>query len=247
MENSNPTTLTYLDDAYQTTDNATVVGVETREDELITIYLDATIFYPQGGGQPFDLGSISNASGTFDVQQVRFSPDGLVHHIGIFTSGSLKTGDSVELLVDGARRMLNNKLHTAGHLVDVAMIQAGYDFEPSKGYHFPDSPYVEYKGSIPPEEREEAKLKLEAELETLVHSGDSVKWRTVNGKEALKEDCKYIPDYLPEGKPIRVVTISGLGCPCGGTHLRTNAEIGKISIKKIKVKGGNTRVSYRLD
>lgn len=247
MSDSSPTQLTYLDDPYQLELTASVSAVFENEHGSITIHLDQTVFYPQGGGQPYDLGTITNADGAFDVQQVRFTPDGLVHHIGEFKTGSFTADATVELKVDGERRALHNRLHTAGHLVDVAMIKAGYDFEPSKGYHFPDSPYVEYKGVIPAEEREEAKAKLDGALAALIADDASVAWRTVQNKEDLKEDCKFIPDYLPEGKPIRVVTVSGLGCPCGGTHVLKNSDIGKVTIKRIKAKSGNTRVSYLLE
>jgi Ser-tRNA(Ala) deacylase AlaX len=246
MKSTTTTALTYLDDPYQLTLSATVLDIETREDGLVSLILDQTVFYPQGGGQPYDLGVISTADATFEVQQVRFTPDGFVHHIGASSDG-FKAGDAVELQVDEERRMLHCRLHTAGHLVDVAMIKAGFDFEPSKGYHFADSPYVEYKGSIDAEDRPAAIERLNSELGALIDANAVVKWRTVLDKEALTEDCKFIPDYLPEGKPIRVVTVSGLGCPCGGTHVKTNGEIGRVTVKKIKVKSGNTRVSYQLN
>ena len=197
MSEHSPTSLVYLDDPNQLELEAVVVAIFENDFGSTTIHLDQTVFYPQGGGQPYDQGTLTADSGSFDVQQVRFTPDGLVHHIGEFSTGSLSVGNTVKLNVNGERRALHNRLHTAGHLVDVAMIEAGYDFEPSKGYHFPDSPYVEYKGVIPAEEREQAKANLDAALQRMIYEDTKVAWRTVNDKEDLKEDCKFIPDYLP--------------------------------------------------
>lgn len=240
------TTLTYLDDPYQLQAEATVVGSETREDGQQVLFLDHTIFYPQGGGQPFDFGFIHTPSLDFRVEEVRFI-DGIVHHIGVLLGGAIPSaGTTVGLKVDEERRKMHCKIHTAGHLVDVAMLKAGFEFRPSKGYHFADSPYVEYVGVIPAEEREAAKANLDEQLKALIAANTPVHWRIVGSREDLLEDCKFIPDYLPEGKPIRVVNVAGLGCPCGGTHVKELSELGHVSIKKIKSKKGFTRVTYQL-
>ena len=58
--------------------------------------------------------------------------------------------------------------------------------------------------------------------------------------------CVDVDDYIPEGKPVRVVSMAGYGCPCGGTHVDNLRELGKVEVTKIKSKKGNTRVSYKL-
>lgn len=66
-------------------------------------------------------------------------------------SNSEKPGDQASLSLDGAKRVRHAVLHSAGHAVDKAMVAtagAGV-FSPSKGYHFEDSPYVEYLGVLP--------------------------------------------------------------------------------------------------
>jgi len=217
------------------------------EDGRTSVIAPSTIFYPQGGGQPFDTGLIVGPNLSFQVEEVRMI-DGEVHHIGNIKKGDLpEAGNSLHFTIDQERRALHNGLHTAGHLVDAAMYNAGFRFEPSKGYHFPDSPYVEYIGSIPAEEREAAINTLNAELSKLILEDSEVLYRTEQSKEGLKKDCLYIPDYLPEGKPIRVVTVAGWGCACGGTHVKSTGELKGMRIKKLKVKKGFLRVSYSLD
>ena len=63
-------------------------------------------------------------------------------------------GDQVSLLLYPGHRMTHARIHSAGHLLDVAMRRAGRrDMKPSKGYHFEKGSYVEYEGVVPAEER----------------------------------------------------------------------------------------------
>jgi len=242
------TELLYMGDAYLWETEASLLAQETREDGRVDLILDRTIFYPQGGGQPFDQGWIHTDSCDFRIEETRFTPDGIVHHIGFLKEGSSpEILSKVKLKIDQPRRLANNKLHTAGHLIDAAMYTTGFRFEPAKGYHFPDSPYVEYVGVIPAEEREQAILKLNTEMARMIAEDQPVEQRIVQTKEELKTDCLYIPDYLLEGKPIRVVTVAGFGCPCGGTHVKSNGELGSVEVRKIKSKKGLTRVSYAVN
>lgn len=56
----------------------------------------------------------------------------------------------VEMKVDGDKRLLYARLHSAGHLLDMAVARLGYQWHPSKGCHFPVGAYVEYVGAIDP-------------------------------------------------------------------------------------------------
>jgi Ser-tRNA(Ala) deacylase AlaX len=99
------------------------------------------------GGQPADTGTISSPDGSskFEVVHVQ-KPKGSSHieHIGSYSSEShFREGDEVSVEIDSERRMLNARVHSAGHLLDSALYLLGMtDLEPSKGYHFPDGPYV---------------------------------------------------------------------------------------------------------
>ncbi len=63
-------------------------------------------------------------------------------------------------------------------------------------------------------------------------------------KDKMKEVCHFVPDYIPEGKPARVVMYGDFGVPCGGTHVSSLGEINQIVIRKIKAEKGNVRVAY---
>ncbi len=138
-----PTSLTYLEDMSLLALEAEVLAVEEEEGKTVVV-LDQTIFYPQGGGQPFDQGFIRSASAVFKVEEVRFV-DGIVKHVGMFEQGNFSAGETVQCEVDAERRLLHARLHSAGHVVDLALLEfPNIHWKPGKGYHFPQGPYVEY-------------------------------------------------------------------------------------------------------
>ena len=241
------TKLLYLDDTYQSAGTAVITSIEEIDGKGMAIILDQTIFYPQGGGQPADQGQISNNSGNcFMVNDVR-SIDGVVHHFGQFSGGTIAVNETVNLSIDMQRRLLNARLHSAGHLIDAAVQSLQLPLTPTKGYHFPDGPYVEYSGEIAADTREDIRLQLEKKANELIHSQIGVEVITTN-KAELANLCSFVPDYVSDQKPIRLVTfVPKLGCPCGGTHVQNSQEIKEIKLTKLRIKGGQTRISYQLD
>lgn len=230
------TKLLYLEDFNLLSCAAKVVEVFKENDRDIVI-LDQTVFYPQGGGQPYDKGTIESTNVKFIVEEVRFL-DGLVRHIGSFENGILSQGDAVKCQVDEERRNLNSRLHSGGHLVDMAVHELKADWVPGKGFHFPEGPYVEYSGSLEGVDVE----KLKSELENLCNQFIG------EGKETKLE---FMDKEQMEGKPARVVFFgdsptggAGFGVPCGGTHVSNISGIGSLTIRKIKNDGGNIRVGY---
>jgi Ser-tRNA(Ala) deacylase AlaX len=238
------TRLLYLEDFTLLDATATIVQC-AQDDGKTIILLDGTIFYPQGGGQPYDKGVIENTSGKFLVEEVRFV-EGLVKHSGKFEEGSFLPGDSVRCLVDKERRELHSRLHSAGHVVDMAVNDLGFEWIPGKGYHFPDGPYVEYTGNIAVEDKEKLKTALEQRCNELAKESCSTKLLFM-GKEDMKQVCRFIPDYLPIDKPSRVVMYGSFGVPCGGTHVSNLQDIKHITIRKLSAKGPTIRVSYNIE
>lgn len=231
------TSLLYLSDTYQFTGQATVLSVQIVDDQKIVV-LDQTIFYPQGGGQPYDTGEIIGVE-SFVVTKVRLQPDGTVHHFG---QGNLVVGETVQLQVDASRRLENARIHTAGHLVDVAVKNLGIDLKPTKGFHDPAGSYVEYEGGL--EISDDLMAELETAVNELVRADLAVIIEDLAPAEAAERGV-----WAPPGKSARFVYFAGyesIGCGCGGTHVKSTAEIGQITIRKIKSKKGMTRISYAV-
>ncbi len=238
------TKLIYLEDFNLVTSDAKVFEV-TEENGKKIVILDQTIFYPQGGGQSYDKGRIEGSSGKFLVEEVRFV-DGIVKHIGAFESGSFKVGESVKCLVDKSRRTLHSRIHSAGHVVDMAVTDLKLSWVPGKGYHFPEGPYVEFIGSLDGLDKEKLKIDIENLCNKFVEENRETKLLFIE-KEKMKEVCHFVPDFIPEGKPARVVMYGGFGVPCGGTHVGHLGDICHMTIRKIKAEGANVRVGYDVE
>ena len=240
------TALNYLQDTYQFSALAKVMAVGKDEQGRDYIILDQTIFYPQGGGQPYDTGSITNSNGSFIVTDVRLVGEN-VYHYGFFNNLPFQVGEKVNLTVDEARRRLNAKNHSAGHLLDTVLHEIDSSLIPVKGFHFPEGPYVEYAGELK-EDPETLAKKIEEKMNGLITEGSVVKTEIVANRAELEKHCHYVPGYIPENKPARVVTLYGdKGTPCGGTHVKDIKELGLAKITKIKNKEGNIRISYSVN
>ncbi|MBI3335802.1 MAG: hypothetical protein HY001_04890 [Candidatus Portnoybacteria bacterium] len=235
------TKLLYLEDFTLLEANGKVVEV-TQENGRDIIVLDQTIFYPQGGGQPYDKGIIEWPSGKFFVEEVRFV-GGIVKHIGKFESGTLQKEEMVKCVVDKERRALHSRIHSAGHVVDMAIYELKLSWTPGKGYHFPEGPYVEYVGSLEGLDKEKIKADVENLCNKFVQESRQTELLFMD-KEKMKKVCHFVPDYIPEGKPARVVMYGDFGIPCGGTHVSNLAEIKPMTIRKIKTEGSNVRIAY---
>lgn len=133
-------------------------------------------------------------------------------------------------------------MHSAGHLLDVAMTRAGRtDLKPSKGYHFDVGAYVEYVGEVDAKDRESLVAKInEIANQIITHTKPEVTVfkKICSYQEAQKELEKAggVPDYIPNGQSLRVLKLTpdDLGCPCGGTHVDHISEIKKLEVTKIK-------------
>ncbi len=239
---------TYLDclnDSYKFEAEAQILSVTTLEDGRTAVILNKTIFYPQGGGQPADQGFIQSTGAKFEVIDVR-SVDGKVFHYGNFLHGNFAPADIVKLSISAERRMLNARLHSAGHLIDVVIQKLGLPVQPSKGYHFPDSPYVEYVGAFDAANKDALTQQIETEVKQLIEQNIPLKVTVTDSGEATKL-CRTLPEYVDKSKPIRVVNIGdNPGWPCGGTHLKELKELGSLTISKIRTKGDRIRISYAL-
>jgi len=198
---------------------------------ILAIIVDARPFHPQGGGQPSDVGCIRHARTGAELRVAKVTFDfatGVVTHacpgVAAADADDWISGDACELEVDAATREAYSACHSAGHAVDSAMVRAGYLLPPTKGYHFLDGPYVEYRGVIPADDREPLVKKLQDEFRNIVHEDIATTIESLPLAQAEAElnavqenfDLSVFKD--PE---VRVVGVAGFRCPCGGTHVRS--------------------------
>ncbi|KAL8718279.1 MAG: hypothetical protein Q9225_004557 [Loekoesia sp. 1 TL-2023] len=233
--------------------------VKDSSDIEHAVITDSTIFYVQGGGQPSDTGTMTSdlaakAGSIFEVKSVRHPAQGSqILHLGRFIPvGATRpdAGEEVQQHVDAEKRNLYSRLHTAGHILGLAintLCREGVlpPLTESKASHYPDSAAVEFGGMIEGKHKDA----IQAKTDEFVRSARPVKihwWST----EELLQKCTGVAEgfELPDGEVMgRVVEMEGLGSyPCGGTHVQDCSQVGKIEVKKISRSKGTSRVSYRV-
>jgi Ser-tRNA(Ala) deacylase AlaX len=190
----------------------------------------------------------------------------VVYHYGQISAGAgIPVGTSVQLKVDAQKRRTCNKerycnfvadlqvlgvharLHSAGHLVDVAVRSILPDLKPGRGCHFPGGSYVEYEGTVPEQTKPSLKASLETELGKLV--SERIKTSVCDASvDDVPSLCGgWMPDYLTDkSKLYRIVTVGGLGCPCGGTHVDSTDELAGLTVTGVKFPKGKMKVSYNI-
>ncbi|KAF4175371.1 hypothetical protein CNMCM8927_008608 [Aspergillus lentulus] len=222
-------------------------GAEEGDYVIVT---EETIFHPQGGGQPSDNGQMKserNHNASFEVKNVRKSTDNRIYHLGKFSdqAQSIQEGEVVIQKIDTAKRNYHSRYHTAGHVLGLAVRQLKDrigSVSEVKANHAPGMACVEFRGLIAGEH----KAIIQDTVNQLVQRNLSVNvdwW----GEEKAKAQCVALPEgfAVPSDGNIRVVDIEGAGAyPCGGTHLPTTQDIGRIIVRKISRQKGITKVSY---
>jgi misacylated tRNA(Ala) deacylase len=229
----NMTELLFRDDAYLRSCTAVVAATDPRG-----IRLDRTVFYPIGGGQPGDTGVLRLSSGETItiVDTIKGAlPDDVVH---IPVPGTALPAPGAELVaeIDWERRYRLMRIHTCLHLLCsiVPGSVTGGQVGDGKGRLDFDVP-----GSSLDREA------ITARLNALVAEAWSVgpRWITDEELAAQPELVRTMSVKPPSGTGrVRLIEISGLDLqPCGGTHIRNLAEIGRVAVTKIENKGKQNR------
>lgn len=237
----------YLEDYATTTSQARVLVIEDLGEGTYRFILDQTCFYPGGGGQDFDLGTINWELGKLTITEVSKDKAGVIYHDGVLEGEVPVAQSDVVCHVDTDRRFLNSKLHCAGHLIDRAVELAGKNWKAGRGAHYPHMSFVEYDGDYDPSEAETLARNIESHLASIIEKGGVIGVKRVPSSEAGQYS-----DYLPQAVLSQYQEVHIAMYPdnfnvcCGGTHLRDVSELGKVAITKVKKKDGHIRVSYAL-
>ena len=203
-----------------------------EEDGRFYVVLADTIFYPEGGGQPSDRGTISGT----DVVDVRKVGDRIRHYL----LQQLTPGPA-RLALDWRRRWDHMQQHTAQHLLTAVALR---DFEwKTTAFHLgPEVSDIEL--DVPSLDRS-ALDRLEEACSGEVLAARPITSRTVDVADfqRLGVRSRRLPAGF-EGK-VRLVDIEGLDLnTCGGTHLRSTAEIGILCLLATEPMRGGTRLFF---
>ena len=237
------TKLLFRQDAYQETAIGSLLEVNAERG----LIFDQTIFYPIGGGQPSDLGVLSNEGQTLKVREVRKGTNDKVVVYVEEATDKLKLGETFEQKLDWPLRYGHMRVHTALHILSVVIplgvtggsigsVKGRLDFEM-------------------PEPLENKEL-IEDQLNDLIMRDLKVteSWITDEELERNPSLVKTMRVKPPTGQgQVRLVRIGTEAeeidlQPCGGTHVKSTIEIGRIRLGKVENKGkSNRRIHLHLE
>ncbi|MFB6070694.1 MAG: alanine--tRNA ligase [Halanaeroarchaeum sp.] len=230
----------YYDDQYRTEFEAVVLDVFER-DEGYDVVLDQTMFYPEGGGQPADHGTLATDESTVDVTDVQ-REDGVILHR---TDENPGKGEFVRGQIDVERRRRLMRHHTATHVVIHAARQVLGDHVRQAGAQKGvDSSRIDVT-HFRRLDRETVK-EIERVANDIVTDDETVQQEWPDRNEAEE---KYGFDLyqggIPAGETIRLVHVADDVQACGGTHVRRTGEIGAIKILSTeRVQDGVERLTF---
>ena len=216
----------FYEDCHLTTFTAAVLSCGKTEKGWEVI-LDATAFYPEGGGQACDLGTLGGAK-VLDVQE---TGETVVH----LCDGPLEVGTTVEGAIDYARRFDLMQQHTGEHMVS-GMIHRRYGYH-NKGFHVGSEVItIDFDGVIPAEDLPG----LEAEVNAAIWQNLPVRcW--IPSPEELPNVFYRTKRELPW--PVRIVEVPGIdSCACCGIHVARTGEVGLVKLFSAMGFRGGTRM-----
>jgi misacylated tRNA(Ala) deacylase len=238
------TELLYQTDSYLQTFEACIESIDAENRAII---LDRSAFYPGGGGQPADSGSLVVSDTLYPIKRAKKVGSQVLH----FVEGDVplpEVGQVVEGKIDWAQRYQLMRTHTALHILcgvvfrDYGALVTGGNMEPLQGR-------MDF-------EFETMHKDLVEKIEQAVNQ-EVANARPVQVKILPRDEAFQIPDLirtkinlLPEGiLEVRVVEIVGLDLQAdGGTHVKNTSEVGHIQVVDYKSKGKiNKRIYIQMD
>jgi len=225
--------LLFRDDAYLRSCEATVLSADERG-----IRLDRTVFYPTGGGQPGDSGVLRRADGsTIAIADARKGESAdEVLHVPAPGAAAPTVGETVTAEIDWDRRYRLMRMHTCLHLLCAVIPGAVTGGQISDGKARLDF-------DVPGEALD--KDAITEKLNALIAADHPVTPRWISDEELAQrpELVRTMSVKPPTGfGRVRLLDIAGVDLqPCGGTHIKHTAEIGRVEVTKIENKGRQNR------
>lgn len=235
----------YQTDPYCKEVNGKVIAVSEKKGKAC-FATDVTVFYPEGGGQPSDIGTAEKNGVTYSVTYATDkNPDDIIFHETDAPIGAFEVGDEVKLTIDWDSRFVNMQRHCGEHMLSGAIykLYGGVN----KGFHM-GADYIA----------------IDIELGGRILTFDEViaAEELVNAaiRDNLPVEVKYFDSYeesrvmpvrkdVPHEGVVSVVVVGDEADPfdciaCCGTHPRTSAEVGVVSVYKIEPNKGMTRIFF---
>ncbi len=204
------------------------------------VVLDNTAFYPNSGGQPNDIGTLTANGATYNIVYVAKAGDKISHEID---KDGPAAGDAVHCIVDWKRRYMLMRMHTAAHILSAVV-------------------HKETGALITGNQLGEAQSRIDFSLENFdkekisdyVRMANEITARNIAVRAYFlpRGEAMKIPGVVklanalpPDAEELRIVDIEGIDVQAdGGTHVSSTGEIGVIELSKTENKGRNNRRIY---
>ena len=222
----------FREDGYLRHCKATVIEIDDN-----CVVVDQTVFYPEGGGQPGDTGTLIRANGdTVEIEDTFKAEKSGLHCHAVNSEASLPSpGEQVTLEIDWQRRYRLMRMHSCMHMLCAAIPApvTGGSIQDGRGrldFDLPD-----------PVDKEE----VTERLNVLIAQNASMQMRWISDEELAHkpELVRTMSVKPPTGSgQVRIVEFEGIDMqPCGGTHVASTGEIGCMRVRKIEKKGRQNR------
>ena len=247
------TDLLFYKDVYQKEFDAKIIDV-VEKDGTVNLIFDKTLFYPEGGGQPSDIGIISIDGTIYEIEYASKINNIVLHQVAIGDSEVSESidefkkfiGTDIHGAIDWNRRITLARHHTGTHLVIAAArkVLGGHIWQAGaqKGLARSRIDLSHYKRISAEEINKIEKIANELVMQNIALD---IQWMTRDDAEKEYGFTLYQGGVVP-GSDIRVVKIPGIDVQaCAGTHLSRTGEVGPIKINKTeRVQDGVERIDF---
>lgn len=228
----------YLEDSYMKECDS-----EVYESHSGKVILNQTIFYPESGGQPSDIGQFLCNGKSYNVLSVKKEGDTIIHTV---EPEGILPGDTVTCVIDWDKRYRYMRSHTASHILS-GVIHAMTGAKITGNQIGFDQVRIDF--DLENFDREQLKI-FEQKANEIIAKNHHIDIVVMPKDDAFKiPSLVKLKIHLPHDiVDVRVVDIHGFDLQaCAGTHVKTTSEIGSIELIKAENKGkNNRRVYYRL-
>jgi len=235
----------YQEDAYCSANEAVVTAV-IQENGADVFACNASCFFPEGGGQPSDSGTVAAGNGVFEIVRAYDEDlEGDVWHVSDAPAGTFSAGDKVELSVDWDRRFRNMQRHCGEHMLSGTMdaLFGGVN----KGFHMGEE-YITIDIDL------DGRMLTDEELDLAEQTVNDAVWADLPVSVTWFDDYESslsmpVRKQVPHDGRVSVVTVGNPSDPydciaCCGTHPASSAEVGLIAIYKCEPNKGMNRIFF---
>ena len=202
---------------------------EAREGDEVEVALDVTPFYPEGGGQVGDRGTLSGPEGLVDITETTRPAPTLILHKGTVRQGRIREGERLHLTVNASTRQDAARNHTATHLVHAALRDLlGPHVKQYGSLVGPNRLRFDFAHFRPLSSRDIDEI--ESTVNEEIRKNEAVSTEVMSIQDAVaKGALAFFGDKY--GEQVRVVSVESFSKElCGGTHCRQTGEIGLFRI-----------------